>query len=202
LRPLPLYGDQPTKIKLVNLGDYTQHKKTPIFAIGCDVRIANSAIVSGNEARKSISALTFITISVGVMDAGGKLSMECLLETKAAMIVEFIQGLHGTLSLAFEEGISAAVSMVFRNPCQPGSDQQRLRSASSRRVAGQDRGTRRSGPGGATLSGTRPSELVYLECDASSCKNEQHTEVISSDSVDRSDSGNFANSPAGEPASF
>ena len=38
----------------------------------------------------------------------GKLIMECLLETKASTIVEFIQGLHGTLSLTFEEGTSAA----------------------------------------------------------------------------------------------
>ena len=48
------------------------------------------------------------TISVAVMDAGGKLIMECLLETKAATIVQFLQGLHGTLSLTFEEGTSAA----------------------------------------------------------------------------------------------
>src|SRR2546427_3003930 len=48
------------------------------------------------------------TISVAVMDAGGKLIIECLLETKAATIVEFIEGLHGTLSLTFEEGTSAA----------------------------------------------------------------------------------------------
>jgi transposase len=48
------------------------------------------------------------TISVAVMDASGKLIMECLLETKAATIVEFIQGLQGTLSLTFEEGTSAA----------------------------------------------------------------------------------------------
>jgi transposase len=48
------------------------------------------------------------TISVAVMDAGGKLIMECLLETKGSTIVEFIQGLHGTLSLTFEEGTSAA----------------------------------------------------------------------------------------------
>ena len=46
-------------------------------------------------------------ISVAVMDAAGKLIMECLLETKAATIVEFIQGLHGTLSLTFEEGTAA-----------------------------------------------------------------------------------------------
>ena len=48
------------------------------------------------------------TISAAVMDAGGKLLMECLLETKAATILEFIQGLRGTLSLTFEEGTSAA----------------------------------------------------------------------------------------------
>lgn len=41
------------------------------------------------------------------MDAGGKLLRECLLETKAATILEFIQGLRGTLSLTFEEGTSA-----------------------------------------------------------------------------------------------
>jgi len=48
------------------------------------------------------------TISVAVMDAEGKLIMECLLETQAATILEFIQGLRGTLSLTFEEGTSAA----------------------------------------------------------------------------------------------
>src|SRR5438445_1827551 len=48
------------------------------------------------------------TMSVAVLDPQGKLIMECLLETKAATIVEFIQGLHGTLSVTFEEGTSAA----------------------------------------------------------------------------------------------
>ena len=48
------------------------------------------------------------TISVAVMDDDGKLIMECLLETKAATILEFIQGLRGTLFLTFEEGTSAA----------------------------------------------------------------------------------------------
>ncbi len=48
------------------------------------------------------------TISVAVMEASGKLIMECLLETKASTIVEFIQGLQGTMSLTFEEGTSAA----------------------------------------------------------------------------------------------
>jgi transposase len=43
-----------------------------------------------------------------VVDVHGKLIMECLLETKAATSIEFIQGLRGTLSLTFEEGTSAA----------------------------------------------------------------------------------------------
>jgi transposase len=48
------------------------------------------------------------TISVAVTDSKGKLIMECILETKAATILEFIQGLRGSLSVAFEEGTSAA----------------------------------------------------------------------------------------------
>jgi hypothetical protein len=48
------------------------------------------------------------TIPVGVMVGRGKLIMECILETKAATMLEFIQGLHGTLSVTFEEGTSAA----------------------------------------------------------------------------------------------
>ncbi len=48
------------------------------------------------------------TISVAVMDAKGKLIMECVLETKAATILEFMQGLRGTLAVTFEEGTSAA----------------------------------------------------------------------------------------------
>src|ERR1039457_673903 len=48
------------------------------------------------------------TVSVAVMDSSGKLIMECILETKAATILEFIAGLRGTLSVTFEEGTSAA----------------------------------------------------------------------------------------------
>ena len=48
------------------------------------------------------------TISVAVMDAAGKLIMECLLETKAATFVEYIRGLRGTLALTLEEATSAA----------------------------------------------------------------------------------------------
>jgi len=48
------------------------------------------------------------TISAAVKNAQGKLLMECVLETKAATILEFIQGLRGTLAVTFEEGTLAA----------------------------------------------------------------------------------------------
>lgn len=48
------------------------------------------------------------TVSVAVMDSGGKLIMECILETKAGTILEFIQGVRGSLSVTFEEGTCAA----------------------------------------------------------------------------------------------
>ena len=50
------------------------------------------------------------TISLAVMDSSSRLIMECILETKAATILEFIDGLRGTLSVTFEEGTSAALA--------------------------------------------------------------------------------------------
>jgi len=44
------------------------------------------------------------TISVAVMDGDGKLIMECLLETKAATILEFIQGLCDRIESFFVRG--------------------------------------------------------------------------------------------------
>jgi transposase len=48
------------------------------------------------------------TISIAVMNAAGKLVMECIIETKAATIVQFLQGLRGSLYVTFEEGTWAA----------------------------------------------------------------------------------------------
>src|SRR5712691_11607628 len=48
------------------------------------------------------------TISVAVMDSGGELVMESILETKAATILQFFAGLRGTLWVTFEEGTCAA----------------------------------------------------------------------------------------------
>ena len=49
------------------------------------------------------------TISVAVLDSRGKLIVESGLETKAATILEFLQGLHESLSVTFEERTSAAL---------------------------------------------------------------------------------------------
>src|SRR6202522_1933980 len=48
------------------------------------------------------------SISIAVSDAAGKLLMQCIIETKAATVLEFIQGLRGGLWVTFEEGTSAA----------------------------------------------------------------------------------------------
>jgi transposase len=48
------------------------------------------------------------SISIAVMNSGGKVVMECVIETKASTIVQFIDGLRGDLRVTFEEGTCAA----------------------------------------------------------------------------------------------
>jgi len=48
------------------------------------------------------------TISIAVLDDSGKLVMESIIETEAATILQFIQGLRGQLHVTFEEGTWAA----------------------------------------------------------------------------------------------
>ena len=48
------------------------------------------------------------TISIAVMNSAGKVVMESVLETKALTILQFIQGLRGSLLVTFEEGTWAA----------------------------------------------------------------------------------------------
>ena len=48
------------------------------------------------------------TISIAVMDSLGKLVMESIIETKAATILQVIQGLRGSLYVTLEEGTWAA----------------------------------------------------------------------------------------------
>jgi len=48
------------------------------------------------------------TISAAVLDSAGKVAMECIQETKAATILQFIHGLRGSLHVTLEEGTCAA----------------------------------------------------------------------------------------------
>ena len=48
------------------------------------------------------------SISMAVRNAVGKIVMECVIETKASMILQFFDGLRGDLHVTFEEGTWAA----------------------------------------------------------------------------------------------
>ncbi len=48
------------------------------------------------------------TISAAVLDSAGRLVMEAVLETKAETILQFLQGLRGSLHVTLEEGTCAA----------------------------------------------------------------------------------------------
>ena len=48
------------------------------------------------------------SISIAVRNAAGKVVMESVIETKASMILQFIDGLRGDVQVTFEEGTSAA----------------------------------------------------------------------------------------------
>src|SRR6266849_482206 len=48
------------------------------------------------------------SISIAVMNSAGKIVLECVVETKASIILQFIDGLRGDLHVTFEEGTWAA----------------------------------------------------------------------------------------------
>src|ERR1700687_3505519 len=48
------------------------------------------------------------TTSIAVLNSSGKLVMECVIETKAITILQFVQGLRGSLHITLEEGTWAA----------------------------------------------------------------------------------------------
>ena len=48
------------------------------------------------------------SISIAVMNSAGKIVLECVVETKASIILQFIAGLRGELHVTFEEGTWAA----------------------------------------------------------------------------------------------
>ena len=51
------------------------------------------------------------SISIAVRNGAGKIVMECVIETKASMILQFINGLRGDLHVTFEEGTSGRLAV-------------------------------------------------------------------------------------------
>jgi transposase len=48
------------------------------------------------------------SISIAVLNSAGKIVLECVVETKASIILQFIDGLRGELHVTLEEGTWAA----------------------------------------------------------------------------------------------
>lgn len=68
------------------------------------------------------------TVTIAVRNSAGKLVVESILETKAATILQFIQGLCGNLQVTLEEGTWAAWLYDLLKPhvtkivvCDPGA---------------------------------------------------------------------------------
>ncbi len=63
--------------------------------------MTNTTKYSGMDVHKE-------SISIAVRNAAGKIVMECVIETKANVILQFIEGLRGDVHVTFEEGTWAA----------------------------------------------------------------------------------------------
>ena|SRR3981189_3097960 len=61
------------------------------------------------------------SISMAVRNSVGKVVMESVIETKASMILQFIEGLRGDLHVTFEEGTAAAWLYDLLKPHDEGS---------------------------------------------------------------------------------
>jgi len=56
------------------------------------------------------------SISIAVMNSAGKIVLECVVETKASIILQLIDGLRGDLHVTLEEGTWAAWLYDLLNP--------------------------------------------------------------------------------------
>jgi hypothetical protein len=55
-------------------------------------------------------------VVIAVLNGGGQLVMESIVETKASSLLQFIHGLQGELHVTWEEGTWAAGYMICSNP--------------------------------------------------------------------------------------
>jgi hypothetical protein len=94
------------------------------------------------------------SISIAVRNDAGKIVMECMIETKANIILGFIHGLRGELQVSFEEGTWATWLYDLLKPHATS-----WWCAIRGRIA--DRGTRMTASMHAFV-GTFPSHQAYL----------------------------------------
>jgi len=60
------------------------------------------------------------SISIAIRNVAGKIVMECVIETKARVILDFFEGLRGELHVTFEESTVAAWLYDLLKPrCSP-----------------------------------------------------------------------------------
>jgi hypothetical protein len=60
------------------------------------------------------------SISIAVMNAAGKLVMECVIETKASMLLQFIDGLRGDVHVLRRRDLGGLVVRPAEAACQRG----------------------------------------------------------------------------------
>ena len=61
------------------------------------------------------------SISIAVRNAAGKIVMECVIETKASMLLQFIHGLSGDLHVTLEEGTLGGLAVRPAETARHGS---------------------------------------------------------------------------------
>jgi hypothetical protein len=66
------------------------------------------------------------TISAAILDGTGKLLMECIVETRAATILQFVHGFRGSLHVTLEEGTRAAWQVPFLGTIHPSNKISRI----------------------------------------------------------------------------
>src|ERR1700674_1961561 len=87
----------------------TQYKGAPFgVGFGCSPQPLRKGTPSMDSKKYIGMDVHKESISIAVMNGAGKIVMECVIETKASMILQFIHGLRGHLHVTFEEGTWAA----------------------------------------------------------------------------------------------
>ncbi len=99
-------------------------------------------------------------VVITVLNSGGKLVMESIVETKASSILQFIDGLRGELQVTWEEGLGG---LALRSAATPSGASAGLRSAAQCLIEGreQERQGRRAQTGRLVAHGNAAPGLSW-----------------------------------------